>query len=661
MKIRAYFLTGAGFIPVLVCSLILSAILTQTASGLTNRYVVKGNGGAAIPYDTLGTAAADIQTAIDYAYAGETVLVAAATYDTGGITNWPSGGLLTNRVVISKVITLRSIDNNPSTTIIKGVWDPVTTNGPAAVRCVYMVNNSTLIGFMLTNGATITSNEMTRSTVGLNACGGGVCAQSASATISNCIVTDCSSHGDRYNGRDGGGMIYGKIFNCTIKNNSSRRGGGIHGNSITILSNCTISGNSAEDTGGGADDCKLYSCLVSNNSCILGSGGGLYDGEAFDCTFVSNIARYGGGAESCGKLYNCSFYFNTATNMSCGGAARQSKLYNCTVISNYSRIRGGGIASSTASNCVFIGNGVSLVNLYDCLIAGSTSSISVIANNSTILKNCTLVGNVGSIYADPPNTVKVYNCISWGNGSVDVRIQATNSCGVEGVWNNYANSLDGNFTNNPLFITDGSGYGANLTIGNYRLQTNSPCVNTGTNQNWMTNSVDLDGLPRILQYTVDRGAYESAHLFSFSPQTITNTVMRSFSTNITVHLTNSSPDIELYWGSTITSSWVTGPSSGNPIATNTSGTLTVTNSSGVFPLGTYASRMFVNALTNYPSAMAGYSQTGTVDMVMHVAEFARNPTQVTATVNQFGTTNTSVSIWNNGAGDIPFTVQTNVS
>ncbi|MFA7159792.1 MAG: hypothetical protein WC299_10865, partial [Kiritimatiellia bacterium] len=581
------------------------ALLSSASlADLTNRYVVKGNVGA-VPYDTLARAAGDIQTAINYAYAGETVLVAAATYDVGGTNNWPAGGKLTNRVAITKAITLQSLNNDPANTIIKGAWDPISTNGPAAVRCVYMVQNSSLKGFTLSGGATITSNEMTRETVGLNACGGGVCAQNYLVTISNCIVTDCRSFGDRYNGIYGGGITYGQIFNCTIVNSHSWRGGGVHGVQSTVLSNCIIAGNAAEDWGGGVDNCKLYSCLVSNNSCIRGSGGGLYSGRAFDCTFVSNSARYGGGAESCGGIYNSSFYFNRATNDSCGGAARQSTLFKCTVISNWAHVRGEGIASSTASNCIFIANGIALSSLQNCLVAGSTSSISIIGNQFTVLRNCTIVGNRGNIYIDPPNKISMFNCISWGNGYIDFNVLATNSCGVAGPSNNYNNALDGNFTNNPLFIFDSIGFGTNLTIGNYRLQTNSPCVDSGMYQAWMAGAVDLDNLPRILKGTVDMGAYEEAHVFSHAPPSITNTVMRGFSTNLVVYLTNSSPDLALYWGSSITSLWASGPNSGAPLAAPGSGTLTVTNDSYGMALGTFVSRMIVSALTNYPLAMEG--------------------------------------------------------
>jgi hypothetical protein len=160
--------------------LVLTAVVTvsvQTVSAVaTNRYVNKNNAGAQAPYDAWTNAAADIQTAVNYAYAGETVIVAAATYDSGGtVING-----LTNRVVLTNAITLISSNNDPTVTIIKGNWDPASSYhgcGTAAVRCVYM-SNACLIGFMITNGATLAASGSID--------GGGIyCA--SSVTISNCI------------------------------------------------------------------------------------------------------------------------------------------------------------------------------------------------------------------------------------------------------------------------------------------------------------------------------------------------------------------------------------------------------------------------------------------------------------------------------------------
>ena len=55
-------------------------------------------------------------------------------------------------------------------------------------------------------------------------------------------------------------------------------------------------------------------------------------------------------------------------------------------------------------------------------------------------------------------------------------------------------------TNNPEF--------RNIDLGDYRLESFSPCINTGTNMNWMWSSIDLDRNPRITDDRVDMGAYE---------------------------------------------------------------------------------------------------------------------------------------------------------
>jgi len=620
------------------------------SADLTNRYVVKDNTGV-IPYDTLAKAAGDIQTAINFAQIGETVLVAAATYDTGGTLLFS----VTNRVAINKAVSVRSIGNDPAGTIIKGAWDPASTNGPAAIRCVSMSPGAVMVGFTLTGGATATNGDYR------SLCGGGVFTYS-STIISNCVIAGNSACGDATNGAlGGGGACNGNYFNCIFYNNTTPYRGGAA--DTAVLSNCTLYGNSAGNAAGSHRG-TLYGCLVSNNTANIanGYGGGGMGWSAavpcrmYDCTIYSNTAWIGGGAADNTILSNCTVMFNKALNS--GGGVRSSTLFNCRIISNTSPDSASGAGSCTLSNCVMIGNGSLYGTYYNCLIIGSQTLL--YGNNSTVFRNCTIAG-CRQIYTDPGATISLYNCISWSNLFADVNVMATNSCGIAGDFNNYTNTLFGNFTNNPLFMLDGTGYGTNLIPGNYRLQAISPCINTGTNQDWITDALDLDGLPRILRSTVDRGAYEAAHVFNYAPTSITNTVMRSYTTNMTVYLTNTSPDLQLYWASAITSAWASGPSSGAPIAISSSGTLTVTNNSlGLSPI-TYVSRMIVSALTNYPAAMAGYAQTGTVDMVLHVAEFSRNPTQVTATVNQFACTNTLVSIWNNGSGDIPYTVQTNVS
>ncbi len=60
---------------------------------------------------------------------------------------------------------------------------------------------------------------------------------------------------------------------------------------------------------------------------------------------------------------------------------------------------------------------------------------------------------------------------------------------------------DGNISNNPAFVDS--------TSGNYRLDTNSLCVNAGANALWMIGVTDLDGSNRVAGGRVDMGAYEA--------------------------------------------------------------------------------------------------------------------------------------------------------
>ncbi|MFA7160789.1 MAG: choice-of-anchor Q domain-containing protein, partial [Kiritimatiellia bacterium] len=340
----------------------------------------------------------------------------------------------------------------------------------------------------------------------------------SSSIISNCVIAGNVAYGDGPNGVGGGGVCGGVYFNCTITGNRIGPGrcigGGAHD---AILSNCVIAGNSAPEvngTGGGAHRCILYGCLVSNNTANAASGyGGGIAGwsaalpcKAYDCTIITNSASRGGGTYNSCILSNSTVIFNKA--FVSGGGVSVSTLFNCAVISNTAPDFAVGANSCTLSNCVLIGNGTLYGIYYNCLIVGSQTLL--YGNNGTYFRNCTISG-CRHIYTDSPNYIPMINCISWSNRYADVRTMATNSCGLPGDQNNYTNVLLGNTTNNPMFITDGIGYGTNLVPGNYRLQAGSPCINIGANQSWNTNAVDLDNRPRIRYGTVDMGCYE--HVF----------------------------------------------------------------------------------------------------------------------------------------------------
>jgi hypothetical protein len=104
-------------------------------------YVDLNSTNATPPYNDWTNAAVTIQDAVEAASAGDTILVTNGVYATGGRT--VNGYALTNRVAVTKPLTLQSV-NGPAVTVIQGNG-PIGTN---AVRCVYLTNNATLVNYV---------------------------------------------------------------------------------------------------------------------------------------------------------------------------------------------------------------------------------------------------------------------------------------------------------------------------------------------------------------------------------------------------------------------------------------------------------------------------------------------------------------------------------
>jgi len=421
-------------------AMILALAFAQMAAA-TTWYVATNGAGNGTSWEL---ATNNIQGAISLAItANDVVLVSNGVYQTGGITNYPTGSLLTNRVAITNVITVQSANNDPTNTIIKGRWD-TTTNGPAAVRCVYMAASSKLIGFTITNGATLLEGGMT------NGVGGGVWSADQSATVSNCLITGNSAYGG--GSPNGGGGVYRvTAYNCNIIGNNCHSGTG-GGTDTAVLRNCTLAFNYALMHGGGAWNSTLYNCLVISNRCVY-RGGGMYGGNLYDSTMAYNYGGDCGGfmTRFGGVIRNCQFYGNQGHGVVFWDP---STMESCTIVGN----SGYGIyqlSGYTQTN-----------NILNCVIySNQTANWGEIANSKFMFTNsCTYPTNV-----------------TWGTG---------------------------NTTNNPVLVDFGAGYGTNHVKGNYRLQAISPCFNTGMYRSWMMGAVDLDGRTRIRYGTVDMGAYE---------------------------------------------------------------------------------------------------------------------------------------------------------
>ena len=256
-----------------------------------------------------------------------------------------------------------------------------------------------------------------------------------------------------------GGGIYcdsseGIVSNCMLIDNSAFSwGGGVFGGT---LYNCTLTGNSTVDYGGGAAGSTLYNCQLTQNSARMGLGGGAYNVTSSNCILTGNLAYHGGGAYS-GTLHNCTL---TGNDADVGGGADAGTLYNCMLIGNKANY-GGGAGAGTFYNCTLSGNSASQGGG----VLGGT------------FYNCVIYYNTGSFGSNYWGGTLNYSCTTPDPGGF------------------------GNITNDPHFV--------NAAAGDYHLQATSPCINAGTNQDWMIGATDLAGNPRLYAGgRVDMGAYE---------------------------------------------------------------------------------------------------------------------------------------------------------
>jgi hypothetical protein len=209
------------------------------------------------PYAGWSSAATNIQDAIDASTNGDLIIVTNGVYATGGRS---MDGVVTNRVSVDKAVTVQSV-NGPFVTVIQGAWDPVSTNGPLAVRCAWLTNGAVLSGFTLMNGATGTGGFEGGSADS----GGGVFCASTNGVVANCVLTNNSAI-------FGAGASSGTLNNCLLVDNTAFQLGG--GAILATLNNCTVISNycsiyvangNGNGSGAGAFDCMARNSILLNN------------------------------------------------------------------------------------------------------------------------------------------------------------------------------------------------------------------------------------------------------------------------------------------------------------------------------------------------------------------------------------------------------------
>jgi polymorphic membrane protein len=482
----------------------------------------------------------DIQTAIDAAEDGDTVLVADSGSPYKGNNN-------RNLNFKGKSITVKSKNGRDTCTIDcensgRGF---IFQNGEASVAVV--------------DGFTIKNGYDTR--------GGGIyCKLSSSPTIRNCLFS--------YNEatEDGGGICieesFPLIIGCNFEDNSADgNGGGIYNlASAPTICDCTFSRNTAE-LGGGIYNEFSYQASFSGKAWIN------------DCTFTGNQAlassKGGGGiynTSSSPQINQCSFLDNTAVQDG-GGIYIENysapEINFCTFSEN-SADDGGGIYNADATcapviaSCAFLDNNVGTGNgggiyhhdsdltyypkIFNSIFFGNQAGKGggIYLNNCLYkleISNCTLVSNdtdSGSgIYNNGSSSPTVTNCIFWKNGAGtelhqiypaspdDVNVKYSfiqNLSAFEG--NGNIGVLADVEQNNPHLVDDTSPHGFDGFFGTdddgLRIEVVSPCIDKGKNLADIYS--DLRGSVRPINGDIypkspihndfDMGAYEYSSYYS---------------------------------------------------------------------------------------------------------------------------------------------------
>ena len=274
----------------------------------------------------------------------------------------------------------------------------------------------------------------------------------------------------------------GTITNCVITNNRAigdqPNGGGVYSDGATV-SQCVISGNSLTSTN-------------SNQYAAFAQGGGIYavgQSQIDHCTVTNNMLTgyyaYGAGINANnGSVLNCTVSGNTAYGhwYADGGGVYMTGnagglVRNCLLGGNDAHTDHGGTNWASGGGVYFFGGGT----LESSTVSGNTVN-GDISNGGGLTYGGQIRNTI--IYSNTAATDPNYYLDQYAPATFDHCDSTPLPPGT------------GNIASDPNFVSG------------YHLGAGSPCIDTGTNQAWMTTATDLDGNPRIANGVVDMGAFE---------------------------------------------------------------------------------------------------------------------------------------------------------
>ncbi|MBK9191755.1 MAG: T9SS type A sorting domain-containing protein [Crocinitomicaceae bacterium] len=354
------------------------------------------------------------------------------------------------------------------------------------------------------------------------------------------------------------------IANCIFLGNYAAEGGGglnHSGSGILNLENCVFDGNVGDTYGGGA--LRLYDATVNISDCYFKSnqsdtyGGAIFIYDAIvnisNSVFAGNISQTSGSAIRVGDIGT----LNVSNSLFVGNFTNTTSVITASTFSNTS--------AHTIKNCTIAHNKQNNSG-------GSSTASAVALNDEATITNSIIYGNLSTIQVLGTGLTFNYSITQ------DVPLNATGS-----------NIL----YVDPQFILPGDANTAPFdTTGlDYQLELLSPGIDAGYNVN-VSGTNDLAGNTRILNGTVDLGAYEKS--FCNSPVLIDADPSLTICSGSPVTLTIIG-GVQYQWSNGSTNSAITVSSAGNysVVFEDTAGCLgnlqaTVVSSVNPAPTLTYA-------------------------------------------------------------------------